>query len=197
MGRLAYEETHIQVDRISIRLRPTLRAATRLHAEFGGLDRLIQAIMQGSVSAIASVIRECSIEPSELPRFLGALEGAPLKRIIDVIGEPILAHVIALSGFDSDSDASEADKAPASRITIEDYHRQLFRIATGWLGWEPELAWNSTANEIREAYKGRVDMLRAIFGGEDKSDRAKLSLDEKFALTMAGLRTKRVSAGAA
>lgn len=196
MGRLAYEETRIQVDRISIRLRPTLRASTRLQAEFNGFDRLIQAIMEGNVSAIASVIRESSIEPNEFPRFLEALQGAPLKRIIDVIAEPILSLVISLSGLASDDDAAEADKASASRITIEDYHRQLFRIATGWLGWEPELAWNSTANEIREAYKGRVEMLRAIFGSEDKSDRSNLSIDEKFALAMAGLRTKRLSVGA-
>ena len=197
MDRLAYEETVIRVDHVTIRLRPTLRAATRLHAEFGGFDELIRAIMQGSVSALTSVVREGVCDPIEFPRFLETIgPGLSLKRIVDAIAGPILTHVIALSGLEASGEGAKGDD-PGKRISIDDYHRQLFRIATGWLGWEPELAWNSTPNEIREAYKGRIELLRAIFGGEDKSDRSNLSLDEKFALAVSGLRTKRVRAEAA
>jgi len=39
-------------------------------------------------------------------------------------------------------------------------------------GWSPEIAWAATPAEILEAQKGRVEMLKAVFGGkqEDGAD---------------------------
>jgi hypothetical protein len=43
----------------------------------------------------------------------------------------------------------------------------------GWLGWSFEQAWFTDINAILIAMEGRMDMLRAIFGGKknDKPDR--------------------------
>jgi hypothetical protein len=51
----------------------------------------------------------------------------------------------------------------------------------------------ATPAEIVAAQKGRVDMLRAIFGGSDgeKEARKKLPLSEKIKMTMQALGAKR------
>lgn len=37
----------------------------------------------------------------------------------------------------------------------------------GWLGWTPEQAFNASIPDILTAYEGRMDMLKAIFGGSE------------------------------
>lgn len=37
----------------------------------------------------------------------------------------------------------------------------------GWLGWTPEQTYNAAIPDIMTAYEGRMDMLKAIFGGGD------------------------------
>ena len=66
------------------------------------------------------------------------------------------------TGFDPDNPAPASD---GERITFADYHAKLYRIATGWLGWSPQHAWDATPNEILEAYQGHLEMLRAVHGG--------------------------------
>ncbi|MEA2897358.1 MAG: hypothetical protein QOJ84_2973 [Bradyrhizobium sp.] len=79
---------------------------------------------------------------------------------------------MALAGADGNS-ASEP-KPDAERIPFAEYHTRLFRLATGWLGWTPADAWEATAAEITEAYKGRRELLSAMFGS-GKSDETIIS----------------------
>lgn len=72
-----------------------------------------------------------------------------------------------------------------------DYHRWLFRVATGWLGWRPEDAYRTHMADIEEAYMGRVDLLRSIFGGKEKPT-SNLPLAEKFRAAMAMRGTLKV-----
>lgn len=41
------------------------------------------------------------------------------------------------------------------------------KVAVGWLGWSEEYALQANLNTIHLGFSGRLDMLKAIFGGGD------------------------------
>lgn len=51
--------------------------------------------------------------------------------------------------------------------------RHVFGIATGWLGWSPEQAWNSTIPEIDAAVDGRIEWVRMTTPGAKKQEEPK------------------------
>ncbi|WP_454917283.1 hypothetical protein [Xanthobacter sediminis] len=53
-------------------------------------------------------------------------------------------------------------------MSLAEYHAWLFKTATGWLGWTPAEALAAPMPMIEAAFDGRVDLLRAIFGGAEK-----------------------------
>ncbi|WGD32012.1 hypothetical protein AncyloWKF20_09415 [Ancylobacter sp. WKF20] len=55
-------------------------------------------------------------------------------------------------------------------MTFGEYLEWLFKIGTGWLGWPPAVVMGCTMRELRLAYDGKLDMLRAIHGGGEKPD---------------------------
>ena len=46
-------------------------------------------------------------------------------------------------------------------MTPADYASELFRYATGWLGWTPPVALGASIFHIELALDGRVDFLRS------------------------------------
>jgi hypothetical protein len=164
--RLANDETAISLGSETIHLRPTLRAAFRLERTYAGFQNLSQAIALGHVSAFVAVIRQASADPSAVDRYLAyAGEHAMLVSVME-LREPLLKFILILAGADDNS----SSKLTSSPISFEEYFTKLFRIATGWLGWSSEQAWNATPAEIIEAHRGRTEMLSAIFGGGNASD---------------------------
>lgn len=74
-------------------------------------------------------------------------------------------------------------------MSLAEYHAWLFKTATGWLGWSPAEALASPMPMIEAAYEGRVDMLKAIFGGSDKpKDEASLATKVRAAMGFVGTR---------
>jgi hypothetical protein len=165
--RLADDEITIKLDHETIYLRPSLRAAFRLERRHEGFDKIIRGIISGDFAVMADVIRESANPRSAFADFLDCIDAVPLRLAIERISEPLIAHVMALAGVDSGT-ASEP-KPDAERIPFAEYHARLFRLATGWLGWTPADAWEATPAEITEAYKGRRELLSAMFGS-GKSD---------------------------
>jgi hypothetical protein len=53
-------------------------------------------------------------------------------------------------------------------LTLVAYLEHLFGMATGWLGWSPEVAWRSTVAEIRVAVKARVRWQQMCNGVEEE-----------------------------
>lgn len=162
-----------------ITLRPTLRAAMRLARKFEGFDNLLRGIAEQNISAMADLIRETSRDAWRLIGFLEAHGDTPLCVRITPLTEPLLALTLALAGLDPQDVGKEADSADTSdRVSFAEHHERLFKLATGWLGWTPEQTWNATPAEIRAAYEGRLDMLKAIFGaGEgEKPKRSEAAL---------------------
>lgn len=44
-------------------------------------------------------------------------------------------------------------------VTIDEYWAALFRYATGWLGWTPEIALNTPVPQLVLALEGRAECL--------------------------------------
>jgi hypothetical protein len=170
--RLADDQTAICLGFETIHLRATLRAAFRLERTYEGFHNLSEAIALGHVAAFADLIREASDDPKAVDCYFEYVASNPMLVSIMELREPLLKFIPILSGA---ADAKGGDKTSSGpRITFEEYHTKLFRIATGWLGWTPEQAWNATLAEILEAHQGRTEMLASIFGGGKKGDNENL-----------------------
>jgi hypothetical protein len=183
---LLADDTILNVGHEVIRLRGSLRAAFRLERQFRGFDKIVAAISDGNVSVMAAVIRECSDEKTDLADLLDSGGALSIRIVHEDIAGPLIAHVGILMGFDAD--AAEDQKQRGDPITFEEYHTRLFGLATGWLGWTPDEAWNATPAEITEAYRGRVEMLGAMFGTgtKDKPTTAKSNAATRRRLSALG-----------
>ena len=56
-------------------------------------------------------------------------------------------------------------------MSLPEYLDWLLKIGCGWLGWSVEQVNKTHLAHIELAYIGKTDMLRACFGGEDKSEK--------------------------
>lgn len=176
--RLADEIITLRVEGEAILLRPTLRVAMRLDRKFHGFAAVYRGVLEGSFTVMAEIIREGSVSPTSFPDYLDAIAAMPLRKGIEPIRLALLTFVGILSGIDADND----NEAPSGEpMTAADYYTRLFEIGTGWLGWTPEQTWEATPAEIRAAYRGRLDMLKAIFGSGQSGEKA---VEEKDAMTV-------------
>ncbi|OAI26958.1 hypothetical protein A1351_14035 [Methylosinus sp. R-45379] len=173
MPRLAEDKFEIPIGHETIILRPTLRAATRLERRFEGFSHILRGIAEQNITIMAAVIIEASVSRSDLLDLLERDERFPLGEKTANLVEPLISVVLALTGADECDVKNEPDEIEQEHISFADHHARLFRLATGWLGWTPETTWNATPAEIMEAYQGRLDMLKAIFGSSEESKKAK------------------------
>lgn len=141
-----------------ITLRPALRHAIRLDRRIGSFPALAREVLDGSLSAALDIIEPHYCHPMIEHRVLEALPA---------IQGALFRYVLACSGVDPDEPANDNAKAKKADkpVPYREYLAGLYRIATGWLSWPPEVALDATPAEITEAHKGRVEMLNAIFGG--------------------------------
>lgn len=160
-------DSEIVIGHESIRLRPTLGAAFRLERKYNGFHHLFNLVGSGSVSALSDVIKEGCGEASALTDYLdNSSDNDPLVISLDLIIPQVVEFILALSGHDAADVMGE--RGIKEQVTFLEYHTRLFRLATGWLGWTPAVAWEATPAEIIEAQKGRVEMLQAVFGGKQE-----------------------------
>jgi len=95
------------------------------------------------------------------------MKGAKLIGIQQVLINPAFALIAAL--MTPDLDQGEAAKAPSGKpVKWSDLYADTYKIATGWLGWTPETAWNATLPEILRAFDGHIEQLRAVHGTADE-----------------------------
>lgn len=155
-----------------ITLRPTLRRALRL-ASGDGFATLIAEIEDESLSAALTVIAD-NHSGDDLAEKL-------MKHGLGRLTNSLLAYVLECAGLNSDLDEkADGGKRDGKSVTFEDHLTGLFRIATGWLGWTPQASWDATPAEIIEAYKGRVEMFKAIFGSSEDEPAEPVDTSERF-----------------
>lgn len=72
------------------------------------------------------------------------------------------------------------------------YIDTLFRYATGWLGWTPEIAWNTPIPELLMALESRIEwvQLTSPFGGAKSGEKPKQakSVADKLRAVFSGRR---------
>ncbi|WP_457796644.1 phage tail assembly chaperone [Methylocystis sp. S23] len=164
---LADSEIHIRFyDGEAVICRPTLRAAMRLERQYNGFENLLKAIAEENISAMATVIRETS-DHFELVDFLDRHNELPLNVCDSILVPQLLKLVLMLAGVDEDQLQKQDETEAGEKVPFAEHHERLFKIATGYLGWTPLEAWNATPSEIKAAYEGRFELLKAIFGGEE------------------------------
>ncbi|MEN3239042.1 phage tail assembly chaperone [Methylobacterium ajmalii] len=158
------EHITITIDDVRLTLRPSLRAAVLLERRHG-LDRLPGMILEGHATAAADTIAACDEHrtPEEVLELL--TRAGPLPRLA-LIAPALVELCVGLLGFDPDAETEASNDGPSR--TIAEAQKHLFGIATGAIGWTPAEAWQATPLEILTAWRGRVELLRAMFGGKDE-----------------------------
>lgn len=163
---LGADGIYVELAGEAFELRPSLRASMNLVRRHG-LPGLLAAVQGFNLTIIMDMLREAAISPKLL---LADIAAFGLGTVRNRLTGPLAEFVLAVAGIDPD-DTTPHVPTPGKPMTPDQYHTRLFGIATGWLGWAPEEAWNATPAEIIAAKMGRTDLiadvLRAIFGGTD------------------------------
>lgn len=175
----------IRIGGEAITLRPSLRFAIRLERRPGSFGQIARDVVDGSLSAACEIIRDHYDDPRLEARIIGTG--------LDSLTVPLMAYIMGLTGIDPDTPQEKVKDTGG--VPFHDYLSNLYRIGTGWLGWTPETTLDATPAEITEAYRGRMEMLKSIFGSDDDaptSDTGNISLDDKFRTVFAGFGTNIV-----
>ena len=169
----------------TITLHPALRHAMRLERREGSFATLVQEITDGSLTVACDLIGDHV--------SMSAHMRDAVFNVLPDLRDALLAYVMACAGIDPD-DAPAEGKAKGKPVSFSEHLSGLYRIGTGWLGWTPAQTLDSTPAEIMEAYRGRLDLLRSIFGGsdQDRPDTSTMTLDDKMKTTFASLKTVKV-----
>lgn len=172
------EEITISIAGEDVELRPTLRLALQWERRPGGFSRVLRDLDDLSLSTAADLIADHDPHPLIINRVFDA--GLVNLR------EPLVRYVLALAGVDPEN-VEKAATSKGKTVPLATHLTELYRLATGWLGWTPDVALDATPTEIMEAFKGREAMLQAIFGtggkGKAKDPRP---LDQKVRDLFAG-----------
>lgn len=151
-------------------LRPSLRACMNLVRRHG-LPGLLAAVQGFNLTIIMDVLREAAAISPKL--LLADIAVIGLGTVRNRLTGPLAEFVLAIAGIDPD-DTTAPVPVPEKPMTPHEYHTRLFEVATGFMGWTPEEAWNATPVEIIAAKSGRTDLitdiLKAVFGSTDKNE---------------------------
>lgn len=180
----AYQEVELEFGGVAVFLRPSLRAAMRLECLHDGFPKLMQKIAEFDTQTVKAVL-EAAAGRSETQNLLNVASGHPLSQFAVISQASLFKLVDALMPGSTGKQASEdANPMPWSEV-----YRELFKAATGVLGWPPETAWNATPQEIVDAFEAHMEMLTAIHGGpaeetgvseEQRQQNLALGLDPEF-----------------
>ena len=152
----------------AISLRPSLRAAMRLHRDLG-LPKLIEGLNGISLSVMTAIIEATA----EQPRFVREqLDDVVMRGGIAAMKDfrPALFNVLAAS-FGLEPDKREGSTKEGDQpLDFGAYLERLFSIGTGWLQWSPAETYAATPAEILTAQHGKIELLRAIYGANEDGD---------------------------
>lgn len=163
-SRLANDIIAIPHGHQAVRLRPSLRAAVRLHARHD-LRKLVEGIGDGHLGMIADIILE-GTDPETGARVVNKLAVRDLATLV----EPLSDFAFALLGVDRKEAVTTSERVantPDTSDWIGPHLERLFEIGTGWLGWSAADTWAATPTEITIAQRGLIARLKAVNGVKD------------------------------
>lgn len=171
-------------------LRASLRAATYLEALHKGFPALLTKVTQGHTGTLREIVLNSATDRAAARKLLNVMKGAKLIDVQQVLIAPAFALITALMTPDLATGQAEAAKAPTGKpVAWADLYADLYKIATGWLGWTPDTAWSATLPEIMHAFDGYTQQLKAIHGTTDEGETETpgMSADQRQANIDAGL----------
>jgi len=171
-------------------LRPSLRAGIQLEALHNGFPKLLVKVQQGDTATMREIVTYAATDRGAANDLLNAMAGATLASVQQALIGPAFALLTALMTPDTRKDQGEATKAQTGKpMAWADLYADLYKIATGWLGWTPETAWNATLPEILQAFDGHIDQLKAVHGTaeDDTNSTPAMSAEQRQANIDAGL----------
>lgn len=164
--RPPYEEVTIAHGGNVVTLRPSLRAAATLEARHG-FPALFRALDDYNLTIVSDIILASCPCRKDAAAFLSVSIGRPLFPFFAAVCEP-LSQIVEMLMPAPDP---KAKRSSGSAMPWPDYYAELYRAATGWLGWTPEEAWNATPTEIERAHSAHVERLIAINGTTAEEER--------------------------
>ena len=180
---LGEDTVTVRLGPAEVALRPSLRAALALARRHGSPAALASLIAGGSLQAARDTLQHAGgVHPDAFTAFL---EAQPVGDALQAIRAPLLAFCLLLA-IPAEADGTEAPtEQHAEPVTWPDAFERLYTIATGWLGYTPADAWHATPTELAIAYRGRLELLRAVFGGGEEKPKRPASLDDRARLAFA------------
>ncbi len=125
-----------------------------------------------------------STTPIDREAVLEELCSRPAIDWLPRVVSTLLPLIVEMAGAESEETGQQhrikIERSNSSAITFEQHFTTLFEVATGVLGWTPETAWNATPAEIIAANKGRIDLLKSIFGNSANTSKEFDPLDTAF-----------------
>ncbi|WP_061848527.1 hypothetical protein [Bradyrhizobium sp. DOA1] len=166
--RLAANTFSLQLGDRSFDLKPSLRAAFILYERYDGFHNLSRHLAEGSLTAALDIISATIVDAKAWGKYALPANGAVVRDLLAATGD-LIEFVMLLAGADDKA----SDKPQTGKpLPFDEYFTQLFQIGTGWLGWTPDDTWEATVSEIINAQKGRMDMLKALFGSKEQTAEA-------------------------
>ena len=164
--RPAYEEITLSHGGNTVRLRPSLRAATILEDKFG-LAAIDKGLAELDLTIVSEIILTAS-SPQDAAAFLRSeAAGRPLSPFFEAVIEP-LCDLVAMF---IPAPVKQSQLSTGERMTFADMFAALYDTATGFLEWSPERAWSATPTEINRAYEAHMSKLKAIYGSSEDKDK--------------------------
>lgn len=175
----------IIVDEEKVTLTPTLRCAMQLERRPGSLSRLARDVMDSSLTAALDIVEpHAGLNRDWLAECL--------LPELDTIKASLFQYVMACAGIDpDDAPSSSQSSGEATSVPFSEYLLGLYRLGTGWLGWSPEVTLSATPIEITEAQRGKLDMLKAVYGSNEETapEKPKGPWDRNVRSILAGIGT--------
>ncbi|MEQ8899287.1 MAG: hypothetical protein RID23_19570 [Roseovarius sp.] len=162
-----YEGVALEYGRSAVFLRPSLRAATNLERLHGGFPALLRKIEEFDTRTVCAAITY-SADRDAAERLLAYASTQPLSGFMLAAQRPLFELVQAL--LPEAPDDQHNAKTTGDPMPWAEVYRELFGLATGWLGWTPETAWSATPQEITDAFNAHLAKLKAIHGSAEDDD---------------------------
>lgn len=162
LTRRAYEEVTLTYGGDTVRLRPSLRAATLLEAG-NGLEHLFQNLDAFRLTTVRQIILTATADRGAANVLLTAVGKARLAEVARAFHGPLTT--LCLGFIPQTTPAEHSRSEPAAQLLAwAEVYSALFDRATGWLHWTPDAVWNATPTEIAAALETHLDMLKALHG---------------------------------
>lgn len=161
-------ETVLEYHGHAVTLRGSLRAAVALDAIPGGFQAVVEGVTQQSFGIIRQVILATCTDRREAALLLTAVSHRPLASFAPLAQAAILP--ILASYLPDQAEAAQSRTTEPQDMSMSDYLGELYRVATGWLGWAPSEAWNTSPREIEVAFNAHVDRLVRMLPGASSTE---------------------------